>query len=257
MPLSRVSHRWRIEMSLDGIKPYDCEFAPNRECPEMATLDDDADYSDFYDDLSAKELVVDNALNIAANVIGSMEAMSEDSRVSIIAEVADVLIACLGRNGKVFFAGNGGSFAQALHFAGELLGKFRIRRNGLPAIALGSNTAAMTAIANDFDFDRIFVRELKALAFRGDVLVVISTSGKSKNLVEAARVASDFGLVLVALIGNDTNCILAHMADHVISVPYEDTPRVQEAHLVIGHTIVELVEEEMFGEGYEDRIEKL
>lgn len=161
-------------------------------------------------------------------------------------EVARVLIAAYRAGGTLYIFGNGGSAADAQHIAAEFLGRFYIERPGMAAHALTVNTSALTAIANDYSFDAVFARQLVALARPGDVAVGISTSGNATNVVTALEAAREHGIVAVALTGADGGHA-RHVADHWVGVPNNDTPRIQEAHVLIGHIWSELVEAALFG----------
>ena len=152
----------------------------------------------------------------------------------------------LKRGGKVLFFGNGGSASDSLHMAGELVGRFGLQpRAGLPAIALAANTAAVTAIANDFGYEEIFSRQIEALGNRGDVAVGISTSGRSANVLKGVKEAKKKGLFTIGLTGQKGGD-LCQLADLCFCVPSSNTQRIQEAHLLMGHALCELIEEELF-----------
>jgi D-sedoheptulose 7-phosphate isomerase len=161
------------------------------------------------------------------------------------AEVAGRIVAALRAGRKVIFFGNGGSASDAGHLAGELLGRFYYDRPPLPAVALPDATATLTAIGNDFDYDEVFARQLRGLAAPGDVAVGLTTSGNSGNVLRALAVARELGVVTVVLTGA-AGGKASELADVCIQVPTDDTPRVQEACLHLGHTICELVERRMF-----------
>jgi len=165
----------------------------------------------------------------------------------VIAESSRMIIDCLKSGGKVMICGNGGSAADSQHIAAELVGRFKRERRGLAAIALCTDTSILTALANDYSFDRVFSRQVEALGTRGDLLILISTSGNSANLVEAARVAKEMGIVTMALLGKDGGKVAGEV-DFSIIVPSFDTARIQEGHMMIYHIICDLVEEEMAGE---------
>lgn len=164
-----------------------------------------------------------------------------------IAEAADILARSLRGGGKVILFGNGGSAADAQHIAAELMGRFKMERQALPAIALNTNSSLITAIGNDYDFTLSFSRQVEALVREGDVAVGISTSGRSSNVIYALKRASELGAKTIALTGG-TGGTLASVADLAIIVPSDDTPRIQEAHITIGHVLCDLVERMLFGE---------
>src|SRR5262249_16953986 len=139
------------------------------------------------------------------------------------------------------FFGNGGSAADAQHLAAEFLGRYLRERDPLPAVALNTNTSAITAIGNDYGYEHTFSRQLKALAVRGDVAVGISTSGHSKNVIEAMSVARAMGVTTIAMTGA-TGGKMKDLADILIAVPSKDTPRIQECHILAGHALCDAVE---------------
>jgi D-sedoheptulose 7-phosphate isomerase len=156
-------------------------------------------------------------------------------------DAAKSMIACLGRGGRVLAAGNGGSAAEAQHFAAELVGRFLRERAAYAALALTADTAVLTAIANDYGCDRIFARQVEALAHPGDLFVAFSTSGKSPNLIEAARVARKRGVTVIAITG-ERQSPLADLADIAIRVPAAETPVIQELHTIVLHVLCDMVE---------------
>ena len=171
------------------------------------------------------------------------ETAARESAGSVAAAV-ETLSAALGSGGKVLIFGNGGSAADAQHFACELVGRFLRERQALAAIALTTDASTMTAVANDYGFDRVFVRQIEALGIRGDLAFGISTSGRSTNVVEGLRAARARGLTTIALTGRDGGPAGA-LADIHINVPDPSTARIQEAHRTLIHAICELVEREL------------
>jgi D-sedoheptulose 7-phosphate isomerase len=159
--------------------------------------------------------------------------------------VAMEIVNSLRTEGTVFFCGNGGSAADSQHLAAEFTGRYLKERRALPAIALNSNSSSMTAIGNDYGFDLVFARQLEALGKKGDVVVGISTSGNSPNVIRALEVAKRKSMFAAALTGASGNK-LASVADCVICVPSNETPRIQECHILIGHIICEIVENILF-----------
>ncbi len=155
--------------------------------------------------------------------------------------VLDRLVAGLQAGGRVLAFGNGGSAAQASHFAAELTGRFEEDRPGFDAVALSADAAALTSVANDYGFDQVFARQVAALGRRGDVVVAISTSGTSANVVEGVRAAAAAGLVTAALTGEGGGA-LAPLVDHLIAVPSLRTARVQEVHAIVLHELAREVE---------------
>jgi D-sedoheptulose 7-phosphate isomerase len=150
------------------------------------------------------------------------------------------------KNGhKVLFCGNGGSAADAQHLAAEFSGRFYLDRDALPAEALHVNSSYMTAVANDYSYDVAYARMVKGLGQKGDVLVAISTSGNSKNIVLAVEAAKEKGMLTIGLTGA-TGGKMKDMCDHLVNIPSSDTPRIQESHILIGHIICQLVEDLYF-----------
>lgn len=170
-------------------------------------------------------------------------ALNDD--IDVIVQIATEITNAFVRGNKVYLFGNGGSAADAEHIAGELAGRFHMDRDPLPAVALSANTAAITAIANDFGYEEIFARQLRGLLNKGDVVIGISTSGTSPNIITAIQEARRRGAITVALTGSRGK--LRQMAHHVLSVPSTDTPRIQECHIVAGHIICHLVERNLYG----------
>lgn len=170
--------------------------------------------------------------------------IDEGLHVQIIEAVTTCLEALRGGN-KILFAGNGGSAADAQHWAGELVSRFYYDRPGLPAIALTTDTSILTAIGNDYGYDYVFARQVEALGRAGDVLIAISTSGNSANIIRAVDVAKARGIKVVGFTGENGGK-LGPLADLCFQVPSNETPRIQEGHEFIGHLLCGLVEIEMF-----------
>jgi D-sedoheptulose 7-phosphate isomerase len=164
---------------------------------------------------------------------------------SLAARVAMRIVESLRAGGKVLFFGNGGSAADAQHLAAEFTGRYLRERSSLPALALSVNSSSLTAIGNDYGFDLVFARQLEALGKGGDVAVGISTSGNSPNVVRAVEIARSKSIYTVAFTGASGG-ILRNIADCTIRVPSEETPRIQECHILTGHIICEIVEERLF-----------
>jgi D-sedoheptulose 7-phosphate isomerase len=167
--------------------------------------------------------------------------------VSLIAKVSELLVDAVDKGNKILLFGNGGSAADAQHIAAEFVGRFAFDRPALPALALSVNTSCVTAIGNDYGFDLVFSRQIEALARPGDLAIGISTSGNSSNVLHGLATAREKGLRTVAF----TGCAggkLKNAADYCICAPSNETPRIQECHILIGHIISELVEETIFHE---------
>jgi D-sedoheptulose 7-phosphate isomerase len=167
--------------------------------------------------------------------------------VLMVAKVSEILADAFKQGNKVLLFGNGGSAADAQHIAAELVGRFAFDRPALPALALSVNSSCVTAIGNDYGFDQVFSRQLEALARPGDIAIGTSTSGNSANVIRAVSTAKRIGLYTIALTGR-TGGELRNMVDHCICVPSNETPRIQECHILIGHIVSELVEREIFDE---------
>lgn len=164
-----------------------------------------------------------------------------------VASVGSVVAKALTADSKVMLCGNGGSAADAQHIAAELAGRLKRERRGLPAIALTVNASVLTAVANDYGFDRVFARQVEALGRRGDVLIGISTSGASANVIEALKAAREAGVVTVGMMGRGGGPMEKH-CDHVIKAPVGDTQKIQEIHIAVGHAICEIAEAVLFDE---------
>jgi len=179
--------------------------------------------------------------------IGVKEAIiqSEDQLTAIVG-IAEKMIECYRAGGKVIFMGNGGSAADSQHLACELVSKFQMERAALQAIALSVNTSILTAIGNDYDYDQVFARQVEAWARPGDVVVGISTSGNSGNVVVAMEKAKELGAKTIAFTG-ESGGKLASVADMCFKAPSGSTPRIQEAHITAGHIICDIVEKALFG----------
>ena len=163
-----------------------------------------------------------------------------------VAAAAEALITCFEGGGTVFLCGNGGSAADAQHFACELAGRFTRERMALPAVALSTNTSSLTAIANDYGYDQVFARQLEGLGTPGDVLVAITTSGRSPSVSRTVHVAYRLGMIVIGLTGQRGKRFAAS-CDHALVSPSDSTPRIQEAHIAMAHALCELVERSMFG----------
>ena len=174
------------------------------------------------------------------------EISSNENDISKLLSICKLITQCFISGGKVFLCGNGGSAADAQHIAAELSGKFNMDRAPLYAEALHVNTSYLTATANDYGFEAVFERQVQAKASLGDVLIGISTSGTSKNVLNALKTAKAKGVLCVGLNGGKENEMNTH-CDICINVPSENTPRIQEVHIVLGHIICEYVESEIFG----------
>ena len=189
-----------------------------------------------------KELIVKN---IRESVDVKSRLLEHPALVGLVDEVAKVMVEAYKAGHKTMWAGNGGSAADAQHMAGELVNKFTFDRPGLAALSLSTDTSIITAVGNDYGFDRLFARQVEAQGCPGDVFIGISTSGKSPNLVNALQACRDKGITSVAIVG--ANPCPMDDYDYVIHVPSTVTPRIQECQTLIGHILCYIVEQELFG----------
>ena len=166
------------------------------------------------------------------------------NQIGAIAEIAELMIDCLKKDGKVIIFGNGGSASDSQHIAAELVGRFKKDRSALAGIALTSNTSILTSLANDYGYDVVFSRQIEALGKKNDVVLGISTSGKAKNVALGIKQAKKMGIKTVALSGGDGGDIVK-LADVSLVVPSKITARIQEAHITIAHIICEIIEQEL------------
>ena len=167
------------------------------------------------------------------------------ANLDVIREIADVIIKAYKDKRCVYLIGNGGSAADAQHIAGELIGRFKINRRPLPAIALTTDTSVITAIANDFGYETCFARQIEALVKPGDVLLAFSTSGNSKGILNAVQVAKSLRAITIGFTGKDGG-LLKSIVDICLKIPSDNTPRIQECHITVGHIICSIVEKEIF-----------
>ena len=168
--------------------------------------------------------------------------------LAAIAKGIDLMTECFRSGGRVYFCGNGGSAADAQHLAAEFSGRFYFDRPVLPADALHCNTSYLTAVANDYGYENVFARLISGLGRKGDILVGLSTSGNSANILKAFEVCHEKGVTTIAMTGA-TGGKMKNLADLLINIPSTDTPRIQEAHITVGHILCERVEDNIFGTG--------
>jgi D-sedoheptulose 7-phosphate isomerase len=171
--------------------------------------------------------------------------LADEAAMKEVADVAALMVETYRNGGKVLWAGNGGSAADAQHMAAELVNKFRLNRSGLPSSALTVDTSILTAIGNDYGYSEVFYRQIIACAAAGDVFIGISTSGNSENLLRALDACREKGVHAVALVGGKACKMDAY--EHVIRIPSTDTPRIQECQTLVGHILCDVVERELFG----------
>jgi len=179
--------------------------------------------------------------------LAMLQAMAADAALQDqVQQVVKLCATALRARNKILFAGNGGSAADAQHWAGELVGRFHFNRPGLPAIALTTDTSILTACGNDYGYDYVFARQLEALAFEGDIFFAISTSGNSKNILRAVATAREKGLKVIGFTGQSGG-ELPGLCDFCFRPPSDETPKIQEGHEFLGHLLCGLIEREMFG----------
>ena len=182
---------------------------------------------------------------IQASIDVKASLLGKDALMQQVFELAERCTAALRSGGKVIFCGNGGSFADAQHLSAEFTSRFLFDRPGLPSLALGTNSSAMTAIGNDYGYDNVFAREIQAIATPADVLIAITTSGNSGNILKALEAAKKANVPAVVLTGAGRGMLDA--AAETLNIPSTDTARIQECHILLGHIICGLVEESIFG----------
>ena len=190
-----------------------------------------------------EKLIIDKinqTLRVKQNIL------EDDKLIKKIDEITRVIINAYRENKKVVLFGNGGSAADAQHLACELVGKFYLERKALASIALTTNTSELTAIANDYNFNRVFARQVEALVNQGDIVAGITTSGNSLNVIEGIKEAKLRGAVTIGFTGASGGKLKENV-DYLLAVPSEDTPTVQESHIMIGHIVCYLVEKKLFG----------
>ena len=183
---------------------------------------------------------------IAASIQVKQQLLENEKIINTVNDCVAVIVNAFKNGNKVLFCGNGGSAADAQHLAAEFSGRFYIDRDALPAEALHCNTSYLTAVGNDYSFDLIYARLIKGLGKKGDVLIGLSTSGNSANIVNAFEIAKEKEMITIGFTGL-TGGLLKEISDHLLNVPSTDTPRIQESHILLGHIICELVEEKLFG----------
>jgi len=169
--------------------------------------------------------------------------------IQLIKRVSQVIIEAYKKGNKTLIAGNGGSAGDAQHIAGEFVSKFYFDRPGLASISLTTDTSVLTAIGNDYGYEKVFARQIEAQAIKGDVFIGITTSGNSKNIIEALKICKEKKVITVTLTGQGGGEAITY-CDYCIKVPSKETPRIQESHILIGHIICSVVEKAIFGEAF-------
>jgi D-sedoheptulose 7-phosphate isomerase len=183
---------------------------------------------------------------INASIAVKKQLLENEKIISTLIECVTVIAAAFTKGNKVLFCGNGGSAADAQHLAAEFSGRFYIDRDALPAEALHCNTSYLTAVGNDYSYDVIYSRIIKGIGNNGDILIGLSTSGNSANIVRAFEMAKEKGMITIGFTGF-TGGAMKEISDYLLNVPSTDTPRIQESHILLGHIICELVEARLFG----------
>jgi len=188
---------------------------------------------------------------VAASAETKQKILNDERFIAKIAEVAKACLDVYHSSKKTMLAGNGGSAADAQHIAAELVGRYGFDRPSIPSLALTTDTSNLTAIGNDYGYDKVFSRQVEGMGQEGDLFIGISTSGNSQNIIAAFESAKAKGITTVALTGRDGGK-MAQMADYALIVPSNATPRIQESHILIGHILCDIIEKELFGEGVEN-----
>ena len=173
--------------------------------------------------------------------------LQNESILNTVDEVASLMVKALKQGNRIYFCGNGGSAADAQHLAAEFSGRFYIDRDALPAEALHCNTSYITAVGNDYGYDLVYARLIKGIGNKGDFLVGLSTSGNSVNILKAFEVAREKGITTVGFTG-ESGGKMKGLSDYLLNIPSSNTPRIQESHIMLGHIVCQLVEEQYFGE---------
>jgi len=182
-------------------------------------------------------------INETQRVMSTM--LADESLLQKVESAAKVCIHCIQNGGKILLAGNGGSAADAQHIAGELVSRFAFDRPGLPAMALTTDTSIITAIGNDYGYEKLFSRQVHAHGNKGDIFIGYSTSGTSPNILRAFEEANTQNLISIGLTGNHTSP-MQKLCNHLLQVPSSSTPKIQEGHLVLGHILCGLIENQLF-----------
>lgn len=184
---------------------------------------------------------------IQSSIDVKQQVLQNDTLLQQVEKAVEVIVNAFKNGNKVLFCGNGGSAADAQHLAAEFSGRFYTDRDALPAEALHCNTSYLTAVANDYSYDVVYSRIIKGIGHKGDVLVGLSTSGNSKNIIKAFEVAKEKGVITIGFTGEGGGNMKA-LSDLLLDVPSKDTPRIQESHILLGHIICQLVEEKYFNQ---------
>lgn len=187
--------------------------------------------------------------NIRESFESKQQLLADDTLIATVEQVAALCVAAYRQGNKLLICGNGGSASDAQHMAGELVGRYLMERKGIPAIALTANTTVVTALANDYDYDSVFAKQVSALGREGDILFGISTSGNSKNVIRAFEEAKRLGIKTVGMTGRSGGGMKAE-SDFLLNVTSDRTPRIQEMHIMLIHIICGLIEKELWENGF-------
>lgn len=183
---------------------------------------------------------------IESSIETKQKLLQDDKIAETVEEITKAIVAAFKNGNKLLLCGNGGSAADAQHLAAEFTGRFYKDRQALPAEALHVNTSYLTSVANDYSFDVVYSRMVTGIGNKGDLLIGLSTSGNSINIIKALEAAKEKGMITVGFTGQ-TGGKMKNMCDHLINIPSDDTPRIQESHILLGHIICQLAEEKYFG----------
>lgn len=183
--------------------------------------------------------------SIIQNISTNQLILNDIKFLETITGIADLCIEAYRNGNKILICGNGGSASDAQHMTGELVGRFKMDRVGLPAIALDSNTVIITALANDYSYEEVFSKQVCAFGQKGDILIGITTSGNSQNIVNAFKIAKRIGIKTIGLTGKNIGKI-QDLCDFVLNVPTDNTPHIQEAHIMIIHILCDIIEKQLF-----------
>jgi D-sedoheptulose 7-phosphate isomerase len=184
---------------------------------------------------------------IGASIETKQQVLQDETLLGTVSSIVDAMVNALQAGNRLYFCGNGGSAADAQHLAAEFSGRFYTDRRALPAEALHCNTSYLTAVANDYSYDVVYSRLVEGICQKGDVLVGLSTSGNSANIVKAFESAKAMGVITVGFTGL-TGGVMKGLSDYLVNVPSTDTPRIQESHILLGHIVCQLAEERIFAE---------
>ncbi|EAI5943362.1 D-sedoheptulose 7-phosphate isomerase [Campylobacter coli] len=187
--------------------------------------------------------------HFADSILVKEQILKDENLITLIKNASLEVIKAYKNGNKTLLAGNGGSAADAQHIAGEFVSRFYFDRPGIASIALSTDTSILTAISNDYGYENLFARQVQAQGVKGDVFIGISTSGNSKNILKALEICKEKGILSIGLTGASGGA-MNEFCDYCIKVPSTCTPRIQEAHILIGHIICAIVEEELFGKGF-------